>query len=110
MELHREKLKNQNTRVNFDRRKLVIMQTCHWDMSNKVFQKLNPHPKNKTPRPVYLMDELYDILKRMEAHKIDGCNFVFHTEGRPLNYCTIQVNYREAQRKAKLSLVSVVKV
>lgn len=90
------------TRINFERREIVIMETCYWDMSNKVFKSLNPFPKNKTPRPVYMTDDLYEILKRMEAHKIEGCNFVFHIEGRPLNYCTIQVNYREAQRKAKL--------
>ncbi|WP_412469811.1 MULTISPECIES: tyrosine-type recombinase/integrase [unclassified Halobacteriovorax] len=29
-------------------------------------------------------------------------NFVFHVDGKPLNYGTIQENYRGAQRKSKI--------
>ena len=43
-----------------------------------------------------------EILKRREAFKIKGNDFVFHVEGRPLNYGTIQINYRAAQKKGKL--------
>ena len=43
-----------------------------------------------------------EILKKREAFKIDGNDFVFHVEGNPLNYCTIQLNYGEAQRKSKV--------
>lgn len=90
------------TRINFERREIIIMETCQWDMSNKTFIKLNPHPKNREPRPVYMTDELMEILKRMEHHKVEGCNFVFHILGNPLNYCTIQLHFREAQRKSNL--------
>ena len=89
-------------RIDLDRREMTIMETCNWDMSSKMFIGLNPHPKNKEPRPVYLTDELIEILKRRKAHQRARCNFVFHVDGEPLNYCTIQVNYRGAQRKAKL--------
>lgn len=37
-------------------------------------------------------------MKRREAFKIEGNNFVFHVEGKPLNYGTILTNYRRAQR------------
>ena len=61
---------------------------------------MKPFPKNKEPRPVYLTDELLDILKRREVFKHDGCDYVFHVEGQPLNYGTILVNYKAAQRKS----------
>ncbi|MDP7322228.1 MAG: hypothetical protein QF441_16615 [Bacteriovoracaceae bacterium] len=35
----------------------------------------------------------------LDCHQND---YVFHVDGFPLNYCTIQLNYREAQRKGKL--------
>lgn len=89
-------------RIDFDRRKIIIMETCGWDMTSKMFTQLNPHPKSKEPRQVYMTNELREILERMKCHQIPGNNFVFHVEGAPLNYGTIQLNYREAQRKGKL--------
>ena len=65
----------------------------------KRFIELNPFPKNKEPRNVFITDELMEIIKRRLVQRWPGCNFLFHVEGRPLNYGTIQVNYREAQRK-----------
>lgn len=89
-------------RIDFDRREMTIMETCCWDMSSKMYIGLNPYPKNKEPRPVYITDELKEILERRKSQRVDGNNFVFHVENKPLNYGTIQVNYRGAQRKAKL--------
>lgn len=88
------------SRIDFKNRRLTIMETCSWDSTNKMFVKLNPHPKNKEPRPVYMTDQIFAILKRMEALRVLDCNFVFQVDGKPLNYCTIQLNYREAQRKS----------
>jgi integrase len=85
-------------RVDFENRKIVIMETSRWDMSSKIFVALNPFPKNKEPRAIYMTDEIYELLKRREAFRIAGNNFVFQVEGKPLNYSTIQLNYREGQR------------
>jgi integrase len=90
------------SRIDFHNRRITIMETAQWDQSNKSYLKLNPHPKNKEARPVHMTNELMAVLRRREAFKIDGNDFVFHVEGSPLNYSTIQVNYRGAQRKAKL--------
>jgi len=49
-----------------------------------------------------MTDELERILRRMENFRRSDCNFIFHVEGKPLNYGTIQVNYRGAQRKSKI--------
>jgi integrase len=88
--------------VDFDNRRMLIKDTCIWCMSKKTFIELKPFPKNKEARPVYITDEILDILKRRRQFQLLGNDFVFHVEGSPLNYCTIQLNYREAQRKGKL--------
>lgn len=90
------------SRIDFENKGLTIMETCRWDMRTKVFIELNPHPKNKEPRPVYLTAEILEILKARMAFKIPGNDFVFHVEGRPLNYGTIQLNFREAQRISRI--------
>lgn len=41
-----------------------------------------------------------EVLKRREAFRIPGNDYVFNVESLPLNYGTIQVNYRGAQRKS----------
>lgn len=89
-------------RVDFENSQLTIMETCQWDQSTKMYVTLNPHPKNKEPRPIHMTKEIREILMRRLQAKTKGCNFVFHVEGNPLNYCTIQINYRGAQRKAGL--------
>ena len=88
--------------IDLDNRRMLIKHSCIWDMTNKTFIELQPFPKTKEPRAVYITDEILDILQRRKAFKIRNCDYVFHVEGEPLNYCTIQLNYREAQRKGKL--------
>lgn len=88
--------------IDLDNKRMLIKHACIWDMTTKTFIELKPFPKNKEPRPVYITSELYQILKHRQAFRKAGCDYVFHVEGLPLNYGTIQVNYREAQRKGKL--------
>ena len=90
------------SRIDFTNKKITIMETCHWNMTTKVFEDLNRFPKNKEPRPVFMTEELFQILKRRLAFKIEGNDFVFHSEGKPLNYGTIQLNFREAQRISRI--------
>jgi integrase len=88
--------------VDFDNRRLLIKNTCIWCMTKKTFKELKPFPKNREPRAVFVTDEIMAILKRRQADNIDGDDFVFHVNGRPLNYGTIQLNYRQAQKRGKL--------
>lgn len=88
--------------IDLDNRRMLIKHTCVWCMSNKTFIELKAFPKNKEPRPVFITDEIFEVLKRRKAFKIQGNDYVFHVDGNPLNYGTIQVNYRGAQRKGKL--------
>ena len=88
--------------IDFDNRRLMIKHTCVWDMSSKGFIELKPFPKNKEARAVFITDEIMEILERRLAFKLPQNDYVFHVEGAPLNYGTIQINYRGAQRKGKL--------
>jgi integrase len=90
------------SRIDFENRRITVMETCRWDMRTKVFIELNKMPKNKEPRPIYMTAELEDILKRQLPFKRKDCDFVFHIEGKALNYGTIQLNFREGQRKSKV--------
>lgn len=86
--------------IDIKNRRMLIKDTSIFDQYKKTFIELKAFPKNKETRPVFITDEILEILQRMETFRIPGNNFVFHVEGRPLNYGTIQLNYREAQRKS----------
>jgi len=88
--------------IDMHNKRMLIKDSCIWDMTNKTFIELKPFPKNKEARSAYLTDELLEVLKIRHALRIEGCDFVFHVDGRPLNYGTIQINYRKAQKKGKL--------
>ncbi len=86
--------------VDLKNRRMLIKETCVWDMSSKMFIELKPFPKNREPRAVFITDEILEILKHRQAFRLASNDYVFHVEGEPLNYCTIQVNYKAAQRKS----------
>lgn len=86
--------------VDLKNRRLLIKETCVWDMTLKTFIELKPFPKNREPRAVFITDEIMEVLLRRQAFKLPGNDYVFHVDGNPLNYGTIQVNYRAAQRKS----------
>ena len=81
---------------------LMIKDSISWCNTSKMFEYLKPYPKNKEPRRVHLHPWLREIIDRRLRARKKGCNFLFHVEGKPLNYCTIQVNYRMAQMKTKI--------
>lgn len=86
--------------VDLKNRRMLIKHSCVFHSIKKTFVELKPFPKNQESRPVFITDEIMAILKRREAFKILGNDFVFHVEGSPINYGTVQLNYREAQRKS----------
>ena len=68
--------------------------------STKMFVELKGFPKNREARPVYITDEIMEVLNRRMAFKLPANDYVFHVDGSPLNYGTIQINYRAGQRKS----------
>tara|TARA_Y100000768_G_scaffold386975_1_gene376789 strand:+ start:1794 stop:2303 length:510 start_codon:yes stop_codon:yes gene_type:complete len=78
---------------------MLIKHTVVWD-SHKMFLELKPFPKNKEPRPVFITDEILEILEQRKVFKERKCDYVFHVEENPINYGAVLVNYRNAQRKS----------
>lgn len=89
----------QISNIYLDQEFLMIKDVCSWCNSSKMFEYLKPYPKNREPRRVFIHAALKDIIDRRLKHRHPGCDYLFHVEGRPLNYCTIQSNYRVAQKK-----------
>lgn len=79
---------------------LMIKDSISWCNSSKMFEYLKPYPKNKEARRVHIHPWLREIIDRRLKARKPGCNFLFHVDGKPLNYCTIQTNYRMAQVKS----------
>lgn len=77
----------------------MIKDSISWCNKSKVFEYLKPFPKNKEARRVHIHPWLREIIERRLRARKKGCNFLFHVDGEPLNYCTIQLNYRLAQTK-----------
>lgn len=82
-----------------DQEYILIKDAVVWCNSSKVYEYLKPFPKNKEPRRVHIHAALKEIIDRRLKLRWPGSNFLFHVEGKPLNYCTIQSNYRMAQMK-----------
>ena len=40
--------------------------------------------KNRTPHSIVLTPELEEILARRRAARVDGCELIFHHNGRPI--------------------------
>lgn len=88
--------------IHLDQEYLLIKDSIVWANHNKTFEYLAPFPKNKESRRVHIHPMLREIIKRRLKHRLPGCNYLFHVDGKPLNYCTIQINYRSAQQKTKI--------
>lgn len=85
--------------IYLDQQFFLIKNSVVWTDINKTFSYLKPFPKNKESRQVYIHSALQEIIDRRLKLKAPNCDFLFHIDGKPLNYCTIQVNYRAAQKR-----------
>ena len=62
---------------------MLIQQTCVFHPVKKTFLELKAFPKNKEAQPVFISDEILQILKRRESFKVEDRGFVFQVKGRP---------------------------
>lgn len=90
--------------IDLDRNSLLIKETISWCQDTQKFLKLNDVPKNGEPRLVHIHDEIKDIITRRLKEKAEGCNYLFHVDGKPLKYTTIKSTYNRACKKAGLSV------
>lgn len=82
-------------------RKAWVKNVCIWGRDKK-FLELKPVPKNNQPEPMFLNDELLEIVKRRLNATEAGCNFLFQLNGEPLGYRSIQYQYNKALKAAGL--------
>jgi len=90
----------QMSNLYLDQEFFLIKDSVVWCNSSKMFEYLKPFPKNRESRQVYVHDAIKEIIDRRLKLRHPGCKFLFHVDGKPLNYCTIQSNYKFAQQKS----------
>lgn len=83
-----------------DQEYILIKNAIIWCNASKMFEYLKPFPKNRESRRVHIHAALAEIVQRRLKMRYPGCDYLFHVEGKPLNYCTIQSNYRAAQMRS----------
>ena len=93
----------QISNINLSEEYFLIKESVVWCNGNKVFEYLKHFPKNREARRVFIHGQLREVIKRRLQESIVGCDYLFHVNGRPLNYCNIQRHYRAAQKKAEVS-------
>ena len=79
-----------------------IKKVMVWSRKDRQYAELKNVPKNGLARYVSITDTLFEIFSRRIAELPGGCSFIFHEEGRPLSYRTIQYQYNKALKKAGL--------
>ncbi len=82
-------------------RKAWIRNVVIWGKDKK-FLELKPVPKNNEDEDVYLNDTLLKIFEKRMNESEKGCNFLFHLDGEPLNYRSIQYQFNKALKNAGL--------
>ena len=95
--------------IDLENQILTIKETCIWCNASKSFVELKSFPKNKDIRQCHITSLMLGIIKRRLKLKAKGCNFLFHVDGKPLNYCTIQSQlemHREKLAASTLELIS----
>ncbi len=90
----------QISNIDLKKKTLLIRESVSWCNPSKTFEYLKPYPKNREPRIVHIHSVLEEIIMRRISYSKNGFGYLFHIDGKPLNYCTIQVNYRSAQKKS----------
>ncbi len=82
-----------------DQEYVLIKNAIIWCNTSKTFEYLKPFPKNRESRRVHIHAAINEIVQRRLRMRKKDCDYLFHVVGKPLNYCTIQSNYRMAQIK-----------
>ena len=91
----------QKVSVDFENRSILIKDVVVWDKA-KNFQELRHVTKNGDVRYVYMNDNLLEVLERRFDQLCKGSEYVFHIDGEPLKYRSIQYNYNKALKKCGL--------
>ena len=88
--------------INLDTKELIIKDCCVWAGTAKHFSHLKPYPKNGEIRYCHINDLLEKVIKRRLAQRMEESDYLFHENGKPLEYRRIQWAYIKAQKMADI--------
>ncbi|TNF03196.1 MAG: hypothetical protein EP326_02615 [Deltaproteobacteria bacterium] len=88
--------------VDLKNRQITIKRTAFWSRQNKQFVGLTD-TKTGESKPCHLNDTMFKIVVDRMNSRPPGCEFLFHENGEPLKYRTIQYRYNKALKKCGLS-------
>ncbi len=86
--------------VDFKEMQICIQYVAVWAYRNKEFEYLKEYPKNGEISYASINKKMEEILKRRIPLSANG--FIFHENGEPLRYRTIQYQFNKALKKAGL--------
>jgi integrase len=87
--------------VDFNNRTLMIKNVVVYGR-RKEFLELKPMPKNNEIRACFMTDDLLRVIQRRLNEKHPTSDYVFHHEGKPLKYRSVQHAYNYALKKVGL--------
>ncbi|MCY4645096.1 MAG: tyrosine-type recombinase/integrase [Bacteriovoracales bacterium] len=100
--------------IDFQRGFLKVQDVSVWSYFDRNFTELKEVPKNHEQRIVPMNGPMTNVLKRRWENRSktpcrfqrqstgEALDFVFHIDGQPLNYRSIQYQYNKALKKAGL--------
>jgi len=91
----------QASSVDLEEKEICIQHVAIWNYETKLFDYLKDRPKNGEISYASINHKLEEVLKRRLPLAKNG--FVFHQDGGPLTYRSIQYNYNKALKSAGLS-------
>lgn len=87
--------------IDFDNNELQIRFSSINNKSKK-FWYLSDLTKTGEERTVIITDMLKKVIQSRLRHKKEGCNFLFHNDGQPLDYGMVLRKYNQATKKLGL--------
>jgi integrase len=91
--------------INLDDSIITIKDVVVWSRGKK-FIELKPYPKNNDIKFIRIAPPLLAAIKRRLNETVIGSNYLFHINGEPVSYRSIQHNYDQAFKKANLDQFS----
>ncbi len=91
--------------ISLSENKLTIKDVVVWSHKTKKFLYLKSCPKNKEIRTCHINSMMKKIFQKRYSEAVNS-NYVFHKDGNPFDYRTIQYRYDKALKKAGIKHVS----
>ena len=92
----------QKANIDLERNLLTIKDVVVWSRSTRKFVELKSSPKNGEIRSCYMTQKIREIIERRMTDEPRSSTYVFHIDGEPISYRTVQHHYDHALKKCGL--------